>query len=347
MSDELYRGLPENLPQHPGLDPNVDHAPIRKQILTPSEERLALQNALRYFNPKHHCELSKEFLEELRMYGRIYMHRFRPNLNIHARSIHEYPAKSIQAAGIMLMIDNNLDPRVAQFPNELITYGGNGAVFQNWAQYRLVMNYLSEMTEEQTLVMYSGHPLGLFPSNKDAPRVVVTNGVMIPNYSTTTDYERLNAMGVTQYGQMTAGSYMYIGPQGIVHGTTITLMNAARMKFGVSSDSNLGGLCFVTSGLGGMSGAQAKAAVIAGASCIVAESNPIAAEKRHQHRLFFAPKKRENSRAYKKHARKRVSRRTTPTKARSRELKRVKESSERSFFLSSSASSSRVFKKTF
>ena len=282
MSDELYRGLPKNLPPHPGLDPNVDHAPVRKQILTPSEERLALQNALRYFDPKHHRALSKEFLEELRTYGRIYMHRFRPNIDIHARSIHDYPAKSIQAAGIMLMIDNNLDPRVAQFPNELITYGGNGAVFQNWAQYRLVMNYLSEMSDEQTLVMYSGHPLGLFPSNKDAPRVVVTNGMMIPNYSTTADYERLNAMGVTQYGQMTAGSYMYIGPQGIVHGTTITLMNAARMKFGVSSDSNLGGLCFVTSGLGGMSGAQAKAAVIAGAACIVAESNPIAAEKRHQ-----------------------------------------------------------------
>ena len=278
---EMYRGIPEELPPHPGLDVNVDHAPIRKQTLSSSEERLALQNALRYFDSKHHSVLAQEFLNELRTYGRIYMHRLRPVNNIHARPIQEYPAQSIQAAGIMLMIENNLDPRVAQFPSELITYGGNGAVFQNWAQYHLVMKYLSNMSEEQTLVMYSGHPLGLFPSHKDAPRVVVTNGMMIPNYSTTDDYERLNAMGVTQYGQMTAGSYMYIGPQGIVHGTTITLMNAARMKFGISSESDLGGLCFVTSGLGGMSGAQAKAAVIAGAACIVAESNPHAAVKRH------------------------------------------------------------------
>ena len=274
---EMYRGIPEELPPHPGLDVNVDHAPIRKQTLSSSEERLALQNALRYFDSKHHSVLAQEFLNELRTYGRIYMHRLRPVNNIHARPIQEYPAQSIQAAGIMLMIENNLDPRVAQFPGELITYGGNGAVFQNWAQYHLVMKYLSNMSEEQTLVMYSGHPLGLFPSHKDAPRVVVTNGMMIPNYSTTDDYERLNAMGVTQYGQMTAGSYMYIGPQGIVHGTTITLMSAARMKFGISSESDLGGLCFVTSGLGGMSGAQAKAAVIAGAACIVAESNPHAA----------------------------------------------------------------------
>jgi urocanate hydratase len=278
---EMYRGIPEVLPPHPGLDVDVDHAPIRKQTLSSSEERLALQNALRYFDSKHHSVLAEEFLNELRTYGRIYMHRLRPVNNIHARPIQEYPAQSIQAAGIMLMIENNLDPRVAQFPSELITYGGNGAVFQNWAQYHLVMKYLSNMSEEQTLVMYSGHPLGLFPSHKDAPRVVVTNGMMIPNYSTTDDYERLNAMGVTQYGQMTAGSYMYIGPQGIVHGTTITLMNAARMKFGISSESDLGGLCFVTSGLGGMSGAQAKAAVIAGAACIVAESNPHAAVKRH------------------------------------------------------------------
>ena len=278
---EMYRGIPEELPPHPGLDVNVDHAPIRKQTLSSSEERLALQNALRYFDSKHHSVLAEEFLNELRTYGRIYMHRLRPVNNIHARPIQEYPAQSIQAAGIMLMIENNLDPRVAQFPSELITYGGNGAVFQNWAQYHLVMKYLSNMSEEQTLVMYSGHPLGLFPSHKDAPRVVVTNGMMIPNYSTTDEYERLNAMGVTQYGQMTAGSYMYIGPQGIVHGTTITLMNAARMKFGISSESDLGGLCFVTSGLGGMSGAQAKAAVIAGAACIVAESNPHAAVKRH------------------------------------------------------------------
>ena len=281
MVQNSYFGLPPELPEHPGIDPDVDHAPIRKQILSKKEERLALQNALRYFDAKHHAVLGKEFLQELRDLGRIYMHRFRPNMNIQARSISDYSARSIQAAGIMLMIDNNLDPRVAQFPNELITYGGNGAVFQNWAQYRLVMKYLSEMSDEQTLVMYSGHPLGLFPSHRDAPRVVVTNGMMIPNYSTTEDYERLNALGVTQYGQMTAGSYMYIGPQGIVHGTTITLMNAARMKFGVDSSSDLGGLCFITSGLGGMSGAQAKAAVIAGAACIVAESNPIAAEKRH------------------------------------------------------------------
>ena len=281
MVQNSYFGLPPELPEHPGIDPDVDHAPIRKQILSKKEERLALQNALRYFDAKHHAVLGKEFLQELRDLGRIYMHRFRPNMNIQARSISDYSARSIQAAGIMLMIDNNLDPRVAQFPNELITYGGNGAVFQNWAQYRLVMKYLSEMSDEQTLVMYSGHPLGLFPSHRDAPRVVVTNGMMIPNYSTSEDYERLNALGVTQYGQMTAGSYMYIGPQGIVHGTTITLMNAARMKFGVDSSSDLGGLCFITSGLGGMSGAQAKAAVIAGAACIVAESNPIAAEKRH------------------------------------------------------------------
>ena len=275
-------GLPDELPPHPGIDDSVDHAPIRKQILSSEEERLALANALRYFEPKHHAQLGKEFLQELRQYGRIYMHRFRPTRTIEAQPIHEYSSNSLQASGIMLMIDNNLDPKVAQFPHELITYGGNGAVFQNWAQYRLVMKYLSEMTDEQTLVMYSGHPLGLFPSNKIAPRVVVTNGMMIPNYSTTEEYERLNAMGVTQYGQMTAGSYMYIGPQGIVHGTTITLMNAARLKFGLSSDSNLGGMRFVTSGLGGMSGAQAKAAVIAGASCIVAESNPVAAEKRHE-----------------------------------------------------------------
>lgn len=274
-------GIPEIPPKHPGLLNGVDHAPVRKQILSRRDERLALQNALRYFEPQHHEELSKEFLNELRTYGRIYMYRYRPHGEIYARPIDEYAAKSQQAAGIMLMIDNNLDPKVAQFPNELITYGGNGAVFQNWAQYRLVMKYLSEMNDEQTLVMYSGHPLGLFPSNPSAPRVVVTNGMMIPNYSTPDEYERLNAMGVTQYGQMTAGSYMYIGPQGIVHGTTITLMNAARMKFGIPAEGNLDGMRFITSGLGGMSGAQAKAAVIAGAACIVAESNPIAAEKRY------------------------------------------------------------------
>ena len=277
----IRAGLPSQLPKHPGLDASVDHAPIRKQVLSPQEERLAIENALRYFPESAHSTLGPEFLEELRTYGRIYMYRFRPDCMIRALPIDQYQANSIQAAGIMLMIDNNLDPLIAQFPNELITYGGNGAVFQNWAQYLLVMNYLSQMTDEQTLVIYSGHPLGLFPSNKRAPRVVVTNGMMIPNYSSVDHYERLNAMGVTQYGQMTAGSYMYIGPQGIVHGTTITLMNAARMKFGIAANGNLGGLCFVTSGLGGMSGAQAKAAVIAGVSCIVAESNAIAARKRH------------------------------------------------------------------
>ena len=279
---EMIRaGLLSQLPNHPGLDASVDHAPIRKQVLSAQEERLAIENALRYFPESNHSILGPEFLDELRTYGRIYMYRFRPDCVIRALPIEQYKARSLQAAGIMLMIDNNLDPSVAQFPNELITYGGNGAVFQNWSQYILVMNYLSQMTEEQTLVIYSGHPLGLFPSNKNAPRVVVTNGMMIPNYSTVDHYERLNAMGVTQYGQMTAGSYMYIGPQGIVHGTTITLMNAARMKFGVPANGDLGGLCFVTSGLGGMSGAQAKAAVIAGVSCIVAESNAIAARKRH------------------------------------------------------------------
>ena len=277
----IHAGLTTQLPNHPGLDASVDHAPVRKQVLSPAEERLAVENALRYFPETDHEILGPEFLEELRTYGRIYMYRFRPDCVIRALPIDEYRAHSVQAAGIMLMIDNNLDPLVAQFPNELITYGGNGAVFQNWAQYLLVMNYLSQMTDEQTLVIYSGHPLGLFPSNKNAPRVVVTNGMMIPNYSTVDHYERLNAMGVTQYGQMTAGSYMYIGPQGIVHGTTITLMNAARMKFGIPANGDLGGLCFVTSGLGGMSGAQAKAAVIAGVSCIVAESNAIAAKKRH------------------------------------------------------------------
>lgn len=286
MDDEgriamIRAGLPSQLPKHPGLDASVDHAPIRKQVLSQQEERLAIENALRYFPESNHSTLGPEFLQELRKYGRIYMYRFRPDCVIRALSIDQYQALSLQAAGIMLMIDNNLDPLVAQFPNELITYGGNGAVFQNWAQYLLVMNYLSQMTDEQTLVIYSGHPLGLFPSNKNAPRVVVTNGMMIPNYSSVDHYERLNAMGVTQYGQMTAGSYMYIGPQGIVHGTTITLMNAARMKFGIPANGDLGGLCFVTSGLGGMSGAQAKAAVIAGVSCIVAESNPIAARKRH------------------------------------------------------------------
>lgn len=279
----LSEGIPDILPQHPGISHKVDHAPARRQILSNLEKKLALKNALRYFKPEHHKILAKEFLEELQQHGRIYMHRFRPvNYEIYARPIHHYQTKSIQAASIMLMIHNNLDPRVAQFPHELITYGGNGSVFQNWAQYRLVMKYLSEMTDEQTLVMYSGHPLGLFPSSKDAPRVIVTNGMVIPNYSTQDDYEKMNAMGVTQYGQMTAGSYMYIGPQGIVHGTTITVLNAARMKFGLSSEDDLRGMMFISSGLGGMSGAQAKAATIAGASSIIAEMNHHAAMKRKE-----------------------------------------------------------------
>ena len=282
MVEHSCIGLPDELPPHPGIDDSVDHAPIRKQVLSSEEERLALANALRYFEPKHHAQLGKEFLQELRQYGRIYMHRFRPTRTIEAQPIHEYSANSLQASGIMLMIDNNLDPRVAQFPHELITYGGNGSVFQNWAQYRLAMKYLSEMTNEQTLVMYSGHPLGLFPSSSHAPRVVITNGMVIPNYSSQEAYEKMNALGVTQYGQMTAGSYMYIGPQGIVHGTTITLLNAARLHLGLNDEATLAGVTFITSGLGGMSGAQAKAATIAGASCIIAETNKHAAVKRHQ-----------------------------------------------------------------
>jgi len=281
FNGHLSEGIPDILPQHPGISDSVDHAPARRQILSNKEKKLALKNALRYFKAEHHNLLAKEFLDELQQYGRIYMHRFRPvEYEIFARPIHHYKTKSIQAASIMLMIHNNLDPKVAQFPHELITYGGNGSVFQNWAQYRLVMKYLSEMSDEQTLVMYSGHPLGLFPSSKDAPRVIVTNGMVIPNYSTQDDYERMNAIGVTQYGQMTAGSYMYIGPQGIVHGTTITILNAARMKFGLSNEDDLRGMMFISSGLGGMSGAQAKAATIAGASSIIAEMNHHAAMKR-------------------------------------------------------------------
>ena len=279
----IAEGIPQELPGHPGLDPNVDHAPHRRQILTRKEKKLALRNALRYFDDAHHEILAPEFAEELNTFGRIVMWRFRPTeYEMKAHPIDAYPARSMHAASIMLMIQNNLDPAVAQFPHELITYGGNGSVFQNWAQYRLCMQYLSQMDDEQTLVMYSGHPMGLFPSNAHAPRVVVTNGMMIPSESTPDNYERLNAMGVTQYGQMTAGSYMYIGPQGIVHGTTITLLNAARAHLGLAGDAGLGGVTFVTSGLGGMSGAQAKAAVIAGASCIVAESNAHAAYKRHE-----------------------------------------------------------------
>ena len=277
----LSIGIPSDLPPPVELDLNVDHAPSRRHILDHEGERLALRNALRYFPESWHQELGPEFLSELRKFGRIYMHRFRPiEFPMKAYSIDLYPAQSKDAAAIMLMIQNNLDPLVAQFPHELITYGGNGAVFQNWAQYLITMKHLCEMNDEQTLVMYSGHPLGLFPSNKNAPRVVVTNGMVIPNHSTKDDYDRMNALGVSQYGQMTAGSYMYIGPQGIVHGTTITVMNAARLYLKLPTDSDLSGLRFVTSGLGGMSGAQAKAAVIAGASCIVAESNPVAAEKR-------------------------------------------------------------------
>ena len=281
MRAHVGEGIPYDLPPHPGISDDVDHAPKRRQILSTSEKRLALRNALRYFSPHLHETLAPEFAEELEEYGRIWMMRYRPTeYEMKAYPIQSYPAKSLQAASIMLMIHNNLDNAVAQFPHELITYGGNGAVFQNWAQYRLVMKYLCEMEDDQTLVMYSGHPLGLFPSSTDAPRVVVTNGMVIPNYSSQDDYDRMNALGVSQYGQMTAGSYMYIGPQGIVHGTTITILNAARM-FCDAGDS-LSGITFITSGLGGMSGAQAKAAVIAGAACIVSEINPHAAKKRHE-----------------------------------------------------------------
>ncbi|MEE4286264.1 MAG: urocanate hydratase, partial [Mariniphaga sp.] len=274
----ILESIPAELPEEKPFDLSVSHAPKRKDILNREEKKLALKNALRYFPKKFHSILAPEFLEELLMYGRIYMYRFRPDYKMVARHINEYPCKSKQAASIMLMIQNNLDPAVAQHPHELITYGGNGAVFQNWAQYLLTMKYLAEMTDEQTLVMYSGHPLGLFPSHNGAPRVVVTNGMMIPNYSSKEDYEKFNALGVTQYGQMTAGSYMYIGPQGIVHGTTITLLNAARFH----SKDLAAGKIFVSSGLGGMSGAQPKAAVIAGLVAVVAEINPHALKKRYQ-----------------------------------------------------------------
>ena len=276
----VAEGIPDYLPEPKPFDANINHAPKRKKILNEEERKLALKNALRYFPAKFHETLVKEFAEELDTYGRIYMYRFRPDYKIHARSINDFPHKSTQAAGIMLMLSNNLDYAVAQHPHELITYGGNGGVFQNWAQYRLTMQYLSEMTDEQTLVMYSGHPMGLFPSHKDAPRVVVTNGMMIPNYSKPDDWEKFNALGVTQYGQMTAGSYMYIGPQGIVHGTTITVMNALRKK-GFNDDERAGKL-FITAGLGGMSGAQPKAGNIAGVVSVTAEVNPKAALKRHE-----------------------------------------------------------------
>ena len=278
---DIRAGIPDILPEPKPYDTSINHAPRRKDILTPAEKELALRNALRYFPAKHHALLAPEFAEELRRYGRIYMYRLRPDYDMHARPIDEYPAKCRQAAAIMLMIQNNLDKAVAQHPHELITYGGNGAVFQNWAQYRLTMKYLSEMTDSQTLVMYSGHPLGLFPSHPDAPRVVVTNGMVIPNYSKPDDWERMNALGVSQYGQMTAGSYMYIGPQGIVHGTTITVMNAARKRFG-DGRTSARGMLFVSSGLGGMSGAQAKAGNISGVVSVIAEINPKAARKRHE-----------------------------------------------------------------
>ena len=276
FKDEILQGIPEHLPAPKHYDATVNHAPKRKKILTAEEEKLALKNALRYFEAKHHKTLLPEFKQELEKYGRIYMYRFRPDYKIYARPIEEYPGESEQAKGLMLMIQNNLDHAVAQHPHELITYGGNGAVFQNWAQYRLVMQYLATMNDEQTLVMYSGHPLGLFPSHKEAPRVVVTNGMMIPNYSQPDDWEKFNALGVTQYGQMTAGSYMYIGPQGIVHGTTITVLNGFRK---INKETK-GGL-FVTSGLGGMSGAQPKAGNIAGCITVCAEVNPKATYTRH------------------------------------------------------------------
>jgi urocanate hydratase len=276
----IQQGIPESLPEYIPLNVEFNHVPKRKEILNAEEKKLALRNALRYFDKQHHEILVKEFAEELATYGRIYMLRYRPTYKMYARPIDEYPGKSEQAKSIMLMIQNNLDPAVAQHPEELITYGGNGAVFQNWAQYLLTMKYLSEMTEEQTLAMYSGHPMGLFPSHKEAPRVVVTNGMMIPNYSKPDDWEKFNALGVTQYGQMTAGSYMYIGPQGIVHGTTITVMNAAR-KIAADGQAKKG-ILFLTAGLGGMSGAQPKAGNIAGVISVTAEVNPKASFKRHE-----------------------------------------------------------------
>ena len=282
---DILAGIPQELPQPKEYDPSVNHAPRRKDLLSDAGKELALRNALRYFPEHQHSVLAPEFARELKDYGRIYMYRFRPDYPMYARPVGEYPAKCAQAAAIMAMIQNNLDPRVAQHPHELITYGGNGAVFQNWAQYRLTMKYLATMTDEQTLVMYSGHPLGLFPSHRDAPRVIVTNGMVIPNYSSQDDWERFNALGVSQYGQMTAGSYMYIGPQGIVHGTTITVMNAARKLLKARglepSRENMGGLLFVSAGLGGMSGAQPKAGVISGVVSVIAEINPLAARKRH------------------------------------------------------------------
>ena len=283
MGSEDYSlgGIPNELPPIRELDNSVPHAPKRPQVLDENERRLAIENSLRYFPKDWHHVLAPEFLDELNRLGHIYMHRFRPDYEMYARPISEYLSNTNKASSIMLMIQNNLDPKVAQYPHELITYGGTGGVFQNWAQYLITMEYLSKMREDQTLVMYSGHPLGLFPSSNDSPMVVVTNGMVIPNYSSQKDYERMSALGVSQFGQMTAGSYMYIGPQGIVHGTTITILNAARKYLGRTSEQGLGGVLYVTSGLGGMSGAQAKAAVIAGAVCIIAEIDPIPAKKRH------------------------------------------------------------------
>ncbi len=279
FKEAVLEGIPAFLPPVKPYDPSLNHAPRRKEILSPEEKKLAVRNALRYIPVVHHALLAQEFAAELEQYGRIYMYRYKPDYEITARSLDAFPHQSAQAGAMMLMLSNNLDHAVAQHPDELITYGGNGAVFQNWAQYRLTMKYLAQMSDEQTLVLYSGHPLGLFPSHREAPRVVVTNGMVIPNYSSQDDYERMNALGVTQYGQMTAGSFMYIGPQGIVHGTTITVLNAARLK--LKGDGSLAGRIFVTSGLGGMSGAQPKATVIAGGICVVAEVNPKAAQTRH------------------------------------------------------------------
>ncbi len=281
FASQVAEGLPSNLPDAPATLPDVDRAPPRAPQLTSAEEQLALKNALRYVPRNWHAQLAPEFAGELRQHGHIYMHRLRPHYAMHARPIDAYPARCRHAAAIMLMIQNNLDPAVAQYPMELITYGGNGAVFQNWAQYRLAMQHLSLLSEEETLVLYSGHPLGRFPSSSSAPRVVLTNGMMVPNYSTRENLEKLSALGVTSYGQMTAGSYMYIGPQGIVHGTTITLLGAGRLYLKTGSDG-LAGKVFVTSGLGGMSGAQAKASVIAGAVGVIAEVNPAAVKKRHE-----------------------------------------------------------------
>src|SRR5574344_663681 len=276
----ICEGIPATLPKARPSDKEANHAPKRKDILTKEEKQLALKNALRYFPSELHAKLAPEFAKELKDYGRIYMYRYKPDYKINARSIYDFPHKSEAAAAIMLMICNNLDNAVAQHPDELIVYGGNGAAFQNWAQYRLTMKYLSEMTDEQTLVLYSGHPMGLFPSHKNAPRLVVTNGMVIPNYSSKDHWEKFNALGVSQYGQMTAGSFMYIGPQGIVHGTTITVLNAARMRL-KPGETDLNGKIFVSSGLGGMSGAQPKAAVIAGVVGVIAEVNGKAIEKRH------------------------------------------------------------------